>query len=436
MALQTVRLRRVVTSLSALHRSFYSPITSAYSPPQISISDSLSVQPSASFRFQSRSFSTPWFCPWKEDEVHKDENDAALSKDSDSKDSDSKGNDSQDSDSKGNDSTDSDSKGIRLTMEEFEDLVLSMDKVSKEKLSREEIDAMMRAKINQCKEELAKEEKDALLLSKDNDSKDDESKEKNDGWVFSLDDISKEDGDDLFKNVKPLSSYDLDSELTKEERDYTDIFKKYDMKAMMAKAKEQEEKEAEEYKEYEGYNFMRRREEEYPFNFFEDEEPRVPKNEDDIMEIFAGCDLKHWLVTVDFPDPPPEPKEMIATYERVCAEGLGISIEEAKKRIYACSTTVYEGFQVEMTKEESEKFVDVPEALLILPDSFMDRKNMEYGGDKYENGVITPRPPPFTYKKKASKKKDNKGDKSSEKVIMAQPPSKQGGSVGNQGANP
>lgn len=32
------------------------------------------------------------------------------------------------------------------------------------------------------------------------------------------------------------------------------------------------------------------------------------------------------------------------------------SVEEAKKRIYACSTTTYEGFQVLMSEEESEKF--------------------------------------------------------------------------------
>ena len=31
-------------------------------------------------------------------------------------------------------------------------------------------------------------------------------------------------------------------------------------------------------------------------------------------------------------------------------------MEEAKKRIYACSTTTYEGFQVLMSEEESEKF--------------------------------------------------------------------------------
>lgn len=34
----------------------------------------------------------------------------------------------------------------------------------------------------------------------------------------------------------------------------------------------------------------------------------------------------------------------------------GFSLEEAKKRIYACSTTTYQGFQAVMTEAESEQF--------------------------------------------------------------------------------
>ncbi|CAL1352612.1 unnamed protein product [Linum trigynum] len=47
-----------------------------------------------------------------------------------------------------------------------------------------------------------------------------------------------------------------------------------------------------------------------------------------------------------------------------------------------------------MTEEESEKFADVPGVVYVLPDSYLDPVNKEYGGDKYENGVITHRPPP------------------------------------------
>lgn len=34
----------------------------------------------------------------------------------------------------------------------------------------------------------------------------------------------------------------------------------------------------------------------------------------------------------------------------------GFSVEEAKKKIYACSTSNYTGFHVEVTEIESEKF--------------------------------------------------------------------------------
>ncbi|KAJ6696456.1 MULTIPLE ORGANELLAR RNA EDITING FACTOR 2 CHLOROPLASTIC-RELATED-RELATED [Salix koriyanagi] len=119
---------------------------------------------------------------------------------------------------------------------------------------------------------------------------------------------------------------------------------------------------------------------------------------DEITEdtiLFPGCDYNHWLITVDFPkEPKPSPEEMVATYERICAQGLNISIEEAKMKIYACSTTTYQGFQALMSEQESEKFKDVPGVVFVLPDSYIDPVNKEYGGDKYENGVITPRPPP------------------------------------------
>lgn len=39
------------------------------------------------------------------------------------------------------------------------------------------------------------------------------------------------------------------------------------------------------------------------------------------------------------------------------------SLEEAKKKIYACSTTTYTGFQAVMTEEESKKF----EGIALIP---------------------------------------------------------------------
>ncbi|MQL71165.1 hypothetical protein Taro_003441 [Colocasia esculenta] len=113
--------------------------------------------------------------------------------------------------------------------------------------------------------------------------------------------------------------------------------------------------------------------------------------------LFEGCDYNHWLITMEFPkDPKPTPEEMVETYVQTLAKVVG-SVEEAKKRMYACSTTTYVGFQAVMTEEMSEKFRGLPGVVFILPDSYIDPVNKEYGGDKYDNGVITPRPPPVQY---------------------------------------
>ncbi|KAL1205276.1 Multiple organellar RNA editing factor 1 [Cardamine amara subsp. amara] len=136
-----------------------------------------------------------------------------------------------------------------------------------------------------------------------------------------------------------------------------------------------------------------------PARLYSTRQIKLYKEGDEITEdtiLFEGCDYNHWLITMDFPkDNPKSPEEMVATYEETCAQGLGISVEEAKKRMYACSTTTYQGFQAIMTEQESEKFKDIPGVVFILPDSYIDPANKEYGGDKYENGVITYRPPPI-----------------------------------------
>ncbi|CAH8345479.1 unnamed protein product [Eruca vesicaria subsp. sativa] len=144
---------------------------------------------------------------------------------------------------------------------------------------------------------------------------------------------------------------------------------------------------------------------------FSTREYKLYKEGDEITEntvLFEGCDYNHWLITMDFPkDNSLSPEEMVATYEKTCAAGLGISLEEAKTKIYACSTTTYQGFQAIMTEEESEKFKDLPGVVFILPDSYIDPQNKEYGGDKYENGVITHRPPPFQHNRRQPRDKFN-----------------------------
>ncbi|KAK2446950.1 multiple organellar RNA editing factor [Trifolium repens] len=123
--------------------------------------------------------------------------------------------------------------------------------------------------------------------------------------------------------------------------------------------------------------------------------------------LFEGCDYNHWLFVMDFPkDNKPPPEEMIRVYEETCAKGLNISVEEAKKKIYACSTTTYTGFQAVVTEEESKKFEGLPGVIFVLPDSYIDPVNKQYGGDQYIDGKIIPRPPPVQFGRNQGGRRD------------------------------
>uniref|UniRef100_A0A1J3CVR5 DAG protein, chloroplastic n=1 Tax=Noccaea caerulescens TaxID=107243 RepID=A0A1J3CVR5_NOCCA len=152
-----------------------------------------------------------------------------------------------------------------------------------------------------------------------------------------------------------------------------------------------------------------------PVRLFSTKQYKLYKEGDEITEetvLFEGCDYNHWLITMEFPkDNPLSPEEMVSTYEHTCAKGLGISLEEAKQRIYACSTTTYQGFQAIMTEQESEKFRDLAGVVFILPDSYIDPQNKEYGGDKYENGVITHRPPPIQHNRRPRDRFNSRSDR-------------------------
>ncbi|KAF4395874.1 hypothetical protein G4B88_028044 [Cannabis sativa] len=134
--------------------------------------------------------------------------------------------------------------------------------------------------------------------------------------------------------------------------------------------------------------------------------------------MLPGCDYNHWLIVMEFPkDPAPTREQMIETYLNTLATVLGrtskdisslmagrnlytpvtetiflpnFCMEEAKKNMYAFSTTTYTGFQCTVSEETSEKFKGLPGVLWVLPDSYIDVKNKDYGGDKYVNGEIIP----------------------------------------------
>uniref|UniRef100_M4DTL0 MORF/ORRM1/DAG-like MORF domain-containing protein n=1 Tax=Brassica campestris TaxID=3711 RepID=M4DTL0_BRACM len=156
---------------------------------------------------------------------------------------------------------------------------------------------------------------------------------------------------------------------------------------------------------------------------------RSSSNEQRETIMLPGCDYNHWLIVMEFPkDPAPTREQMIDTYLNTLATVLGsgsgsvnilrqllfvsltqeaasdaasercvlrltpiaIYMEEAKKNMYAFSTTTYTGFQCTIDEETSEKFKGLPGVLWVLPDSYIDVKNKDYGGDKYINGEIIP----------------------------------------------
>ncbi|PON61954.1 Multiple organellar RNA editing factor 3, mitochondrial [Parasponia andersonii] len=108
--------------------------------------------------------------------------------------------------------------------------------------------------------------------------------------------------------------------------------------------------------------------------------------------LLDGCDYEHWLVVMEFPnDPKPSEVEMVNTYVKTLAAILG-SEEEAKKKIYSVATTPYTGFGALISEELSNKLKAQPGVLWVLPDSYLDVPNKDYGGDLFVDGKVIPRP--------------------------------------------
>ncbi|KAL0538004.1 hypothetical protein IC582_026998 [Cucumis melo] len=107
--------------------------------------------------------------------------------------------------------------------------------------------------------------------------------------------------------------------------------------------------------------------------------------------LLDGCDYEHWLIVLEFPDPKPSEEEMVNTYVKTLAAVVG-SEEEAKTKIYSVSTTTYTGFGALISEELSYKVKELPGVLWVLPDSYLDVPNKDYGGDLFVDGMVIPRP--------------------------------------------
>ncbi|XP_078429319.1 multiple organellar RNA editing factor 2, chloroplastic-like [Wolffia australiana] len=113
----------------------------------------------------------------------------------------------------------------------------------------------------------------------------------------------------------------------------------------------------------------------------------------EMAPLFPGCDYEHWLIVMDKPGGEGATKQqMIDCYIQTLAKVVG-SEEEAKKKIYNVSCERYFGFGCEIDEETSNKLEGLPGVLFVLPDSYVDPENKDYGAELFVNGEIVQRSP-------------------------------------------
>ncbi|CAA3021741.1 multiple organellar RNA editing factor 2, chloroplastic-like [Olea europaea var. sylvestris] len=113
----------------------------------------------------------------------------------------------------------------------------------------------------------------------------------------------------------------------------------------------------------------------------------------EMAPLFPGCDYEHWLIVMDKPGGEGATKQqMIDCYIQTLAKVVG-SEEEAKKKIYNVSCERYFGFGCEIDEETSNKLEGLPGVLFVLPDSYVDAENKDYGAELFVNGEIVQRSP-------------------------------------------
>ncbi|CAI0406994.1 unnamed protein product [Linum tenue] len=126
--------------------------------------------------------------------------------------------------------------------------------------------------------------------------------------------------------------------------------------------------------------------------------------------MLPGCDYNHWLIVMDFPkDPAPSREQMIDAYLNTLATVLGrldfVSIlicnVSSRSKLLLC-LLIYLSW-------DFQAVAGLPGVLWVLPDSYIDVKNKDYGGDKYVNGEIIPCTyPTYQPKQRKSSKYESK----------------------------
>ncbi|EPS74428.1 hypothetical protein M569_00328, partial [Genlisea aurea] len=110
--------------------------------------------------------------------------------------------------------------------------------------------------------------------------------------------------------------------------------------------------------------------------------------------LLDGCDFEHWLVVMEKPEGDPTRDEIIDSYIKTLAMVVG-SEEEARMKIYSVSTRHYFAFGALVSEDLSYKLKELPRVRWVLPDSYLDVKNKDYGGEPFINGQAVPYDPKY-----------------------------------------
>nr|GME02675.1 multiple organellar RNA editing factor 8, chloroplastic/mitochondrial-like [Ipomoea batatas]GME19846.1 multiple organellar RNA editing factor 8, chloroplastic/mitochondrial-like [Ipomoea batatas] len=110
--------------------------------------------------------------------------------------------------------------------------------------------------------------------------------------------------------------------------------------------------------------------------------------------LLDGCDFEHWLVVMEKPEGDPTRDDIIDSYIKTLAQVVG-SEEEARMKIYSVSTRHYYAFGALVSEELSYKLKELKGVRWVLPDSYLDVKNKDYGGEPFINGQAVPYDPKY-----------------------------------------
>lgn len=110
--------------------------------------------------------------------------------------------------------------------------------------------------------------------------------------------------------------------------------------------------------------------------------------------LLDGCDFEHWLVVMEKPEGEPTRDEIIDSYINTLSKIVG-SYDEARMKIYSVSTRCYYAFGALVSEEDSFKIKELPGVRWVLPDSYLDVKNKDYGGEPFIDGKAVPYDPKY-----------------------------------------